>query len=283
MESDAMETEARPTPQPGRFGRFYLQELINSGGMADIWVATDPQGQPFALRRLHDDLRYNFLARRRFTRGCKILAQIHDHDKVIRYIEHGKIERTPYLLMEYVEGSNLKQLLGRNDPALAENVAQIIIDMAVALEHVHESGFIHLDYKPENVLVTRNASVRLVDFDLAQPKPERPQKMSRNPGTPAYMAPEQLQREGLDQRTDIFAFGVSAYEVLTMAKPFPGDTPEEILRKQLNDDLIPPRELNPDIPPALEKVILKCLARDLTERYPFMSVVVRHLEQALYV
>ncbi|HXR07553.1 MAG TPA: serine/threonine-protein kinase [Candidatus Acidoferrum sp.] len=283
MESDAMDLEARPTPQPGRFGRFYLQELINSGGMADIWVATDPQGRPFALRRLHDDLRFNFLARRRFARGCKILSQIHEHDLVIGYIEHGKIEGTPYLLMEYVEGSNLKQLLGRNDPALADNVAQIIIDMAAALEHVHDSGFIHLDYKPENILVTRNGSVRLVDFDLAQPKPERPKKMSRNPGTPAYMAPEQLQREGLDQRTDIFAFGVSAYEVLTLSKPFPGDTPEEILRKQLNDELIPPRELNPDVPPALEKVILKCLARDPAERYPFMSVVVRHLEQALYL
>ncbi len=283
MDSDAMDLEARPTPLPGRFGRFYLQELINSGGMADIWVATDPQGTPFALRRLHDDLRFNFLARRRFARGCKILSQIHEHDKVIGYVEHGKIEGTPYLLMEYVEGSNLKQLLGRNDPALADNVAQIIIDMAAALEHVHDSGFIHLDYKPENILVTRNASVRLVDFDLAQPKPERPKKMSRNPGTPAYMAPEQLQREGLDQRTDIFAFGVSAYEVLTLTKPFPGDTPEEILRKQLNDELIPPRELNPDIPPALEKVILKCLARDPAQRYPFMSVVVRHLEQALYL
>jgi serine/threonine-protein kinase len=278
-----MDLEARPTPQPGRFGRFYLQELINSGGMADIWVATDPQGAAFALRRLHDDLRFNFLARRRFTRGCQILSQIHEHDKVIGYIEHGKIGGTPYLLMEYVEGSNLKQLLGRNDPELADNVAQIIIDMAVALEHVHESGFIHLDYKPENILVSRNASVRLVDFDLARPKPERPQKMSRNPGTPAYMAPEQLQREGLDQRTDIFAFGVSAYEVLTLAKPFPGDTPEEILRKQLNDELIPPRQLNPDIPVALERVILKCLALDLADRYPFMSVVVRHLEQALYV
>jgi len=283
MESDAMDLEARPTPQPGRFGRFYLQELINSGGMADIWVATDPQGAAFALRRLHDDLRFNFLARHRFARGCKILSQIHEHDKVIGYFEHGKIGGTPYLLMEYVEGSNLKQLLGRNDPALADNVAQIIIDMAVALEHVHDSGFIHLDYKPENILVSRNASVRLVDFDLARPKPERPQKMSRNPGTPAYMAPEQLQREGLDQRTDIFAFGVSAYEILTLAKPFPGDTPEEILRKQLNDELIPPRQLNPDIPVALEKVILKCLALDLADRYPFMSVVVRHLEQALYV
>lgn len=283
MEFDAQNLEGRPTPQPGRFGRFYLQELINSGGMADIWVATDPHGAAFALRRLHDDLRFNFVARRRFARGCKILSRIHEHDKMIRYYEHGNVKGTPYLLMEYVEGSNLKQLLGRNDPELADNVAQIMIDMAAALEHVHESGFLHLDFKPENVLVTRNSSVRLVDFDLAQPKPEKPKKMSGNPGTPAYMAPEQLQRDGIDQRTDIFAFGVAAYEVVTMAKPFPGDSPEEILRMQLQDELIPPRELNPGIPEALEKVLLKCLARDRAERYPFMSVVVRHLEQALYL
>ena len=283
MESDAQVIEGRPTPQPGRFGRFYLQELINSGGMADIWVATDPQGTAFALKRLHDNLRFNFTARRRFLRGCEILSQIHQHDKVIGYFEHGKIGGTPYLLMEYVEGSNLKQMLGRNDPAVGENVAQIVIDMAAALEHVHESGFLHLDFKPENIVVTRNASVRLVDFDLAQPKPEKPKKMSRNPGTPAYMAPEQLQRQGIDQRTDIFAFGVSAYEVVTLAKPFPGDTPEEILRSQLNGQPVPPRQLNPDIPPALEKVILQCLARDPAERYPLMTVVVPHLEQALYL
>jgi serine/threonine-protein kinase len=283
MDSDANNTDAEPTPQPGRFGRFYLQELINSGGMADIWVATDPQGAAFALRRLHKNLRFNFTARRRFWRGCEILSRIHEHDKVIGYYEHGKIEGTPYLLMEYVEGSNLKQMLGRNDPALAANVAQIMIDMATALEHVHESGYIHLDYKPENILVTRNASVRLVDFDLAQPKPEWPKKMSRNPGTPAYMAPEQLQREGVDQRTDIFAFGVAAYEMVTLAKPFPGDTPQEILRRQLDDKVIRPRDLNPDIPGDLEAILLKCLACDREERYPFMSVVVRKLEQALYL
>jgi serine/threonine-protein kinase len=125
--------------------------------------------------------------------------------------------------------------------------------------------------------------VRLVDFDLAQPKPEEPKKMSRNPGTPSYMAPEQLQREGIDQRADIFAFGVSAYELLTMAKPFPGENTEEILRKELNEDVIPPREHNADIPAALEKIILKCLRRNLEDRYPYMAVVVRDLSNALYV
>ena len=282
MDANLNDSGERPTPPPGRFGRFYLQELINSGGMADIWVATDAKGEAFALRRLHRNLRFNFTARRRFVRGCEILSKIHNHDQVIGYVEHGKIEGSLYLLMEYVEGSNLKQLLGRGDPTLGENVAQIMIDMAVALEHVHESGFLHLDYKPENILVTRNASVRLVDFDLARPKPDKPIKMSRNPGTPGYMAPEQLGREGIDQRTDIFAFGVTAYEVVTGAKPFPGDRPEEILRKELRDELIPPREHNADIPAGLEKIIVKCLRRDMGERYPFMGLVVRDLEQALY-
>jgi len=277
-------TENRPAPQPGAFGRFYLQELINSGGMADIWLATDQEHKAYALRKLHDDLRFNFLARRRFVRGCEILAHIHNHEYVIGYLEHGKINGALFCLMEYVESSNLKQLLVRNDPTLGENVGNILIDMAVALEHVHDSGFMHLDFKPENVLVTRNAAVRLVDFDLAQPKPEKPKKFSKNPGTPAYMAPEQLQREAFDHRVDVFAYGVTAYELLTGQKPFQGDTPEEILRRQLDrSGFVAPRELNPGIPPAVEKSILKCLDRDMDKRHPIVSVLVLELKAALYV
>ena len=288
MSFDQADKSGKSSAQPGRFGRFYLQELINSGGVSDIWVATDPQGQAFALRRFRGDSQLSFMdrmeARRRFFRGCEVLSKIHHHPNVIGYVEHGKIEGDPYLLMEYVEGSNLKQLLGRSDPILVDNVAQILIDTAVGLEHVHESGFMHLDFKPENVLVTRNGSVRLVDFDLAQPKPDAPAKISgKNSGTPAYMAPEQLMRQPIDQRADIFAYGVTAYELLTYAKPFPGDSPDEILRKELNDEVIAPRDLNPEIPVALENIILKCLKREMAERYPFMSVVVRDLEAALYV
>ena len=283
MPPDARSSDDRPAPKPGAFGRFYLQELINSGGMADIWLATDAEHKPYALRRLHDDLKFSFVARRRFVRGCEILSKIHNHDYVIGYIEHGKISGTLYCLMEYVEGSNLKQLFARNDPMLSEHIGNILIDMAVALEHVHDSGFMHLDFKPENVLVTRNAAVRLVDFDLAQPIPKEPKKFSKNPGTPAYMAPEQLQREAYDHRVDIFAYGVAAYELLTGRKPFEGDSPDEILRKQLSGNLITPRELNPEIPPPLEKTILKCLERDPNKRHPIVSVLVLELKSALYV
>ena len=270
---------------PGPFGRFYLQELLNSGGMADIWLATDDKNKPYALRRMLESYKWNFFAKRRFMRGCEILATISDNDNIISYVEHGKIKGQLYLLMEYVEASNLKELYADHDPVLLDNVAQILIDMAEALEHMHENGFMHLDFKPENVLVTRNASVRLVDFDLAQAIPEKPIKPAKkNPGTPAYMAPEQLLGEPINHRVDIFSYGVAAYELLTNQKPFPGDTPGEILKKQLDrSDFAPPRQYNPDLPAALEKVILRCIERDPDRRYPFIGLMARELKAALYV
>jgi hypothetical protein len=191
--------------QKGFAGKFYPQELINSGGMSEIWLVTDGRGKPFALRKLKKELRFNLLARRRFLRGCE-------------------------------------------------------------------------------VLITRNGGVQLIDFDLAQPIPEKPIKMSKNPGTPGYMAPEQLQREPIDARVDVFAYGVAAYEILTNLKPFPGETPAEILAAQLNPaGPVPPREHNPGIPFALEKAILKCIAREPDRRYPFMSILKHDVENALYV
>ena len=246
MFSEDSKDKSAATGAPVAFGRFYLQELINSGGMADIWLATDANGKAYALRRLHDRLRFNFVARRRFVRGAEILSRIHDHHCIIGYVEHGKISGHLYLLMEYVEGENLKELYARYDRVLVENVAQILIDMSLGLEHVHANGYMHLDFKPENVLVTRNGSVRLVDFDLAQQIPEKPIKASKkNPGTPSYMAPEQLLGQPISHRVDIFSYGVTAYELLTNQKPFPGETPAQILQKQLDrSDFVAPRQYN---------------------------------------
>lgn len=273
------------TMTQGRFGgRFNLHELLNSGGMSEIWLVTDSRGKPYALRKLKNELKFNFLARRRFARGCEVLSKITDSDHIVGYVEHGKLEGMPFMLMDYVEAENLKELFARGDPLLQENVAQILIDAAVALNHVHESGFMHLDFKPENILITRNGSVRLIDFDLAQPIPEKPKKFSKNPGTPGYMAPEQLLRQPIDARADIFAYGVAAYELVTNNKPFPGDTPAEILAAQMApNNPTPVREHNPEIPAALEKIILKCLAREPDRRYPFSSVLVRDLQNVLYV
>jgi serine/threonine-protein kinase len=269
---------------PEKYGRFELHELINSGGMADLYLATDEKKQTVAVRRLRGAGAFDFTTKRRFVRGCEILSQIHNHEFVIGYIEHGKENGSFYLAMEYIEGNNLKLLAADSDPVLAENIGNILIESAQALEHVHDSGFIHLDFKPENILLSRNASLRLVDFDLSIPKPDAPIKTRNNPGTPAYMSPEQLLRQPIDHRVDIWAYGVTAFELLTGSKPFPGETAEDILRLQLErSGFKPPRELNPDIPAAMEKIILKCLEQNPEKRYPFASVLVRDLQAALYI
>ena len=270
--------------EPQQFGRFQLHELINSGGMAEIWLATDEENQHFALRRMQPVGFFDFAAKKRFVRGCEILKEVSDHPLIIGYFEHGKIDGSLYLLMEYLEGQNLKLWAAEGAPLINENISAILIDMALALEHVHDRGFMHLDFKPENVMLSRNASMRLVDFDLSKPIPKSPEKAKDNPGTPVYMAPEQLQGLPFDHRVDIFAYGVTAYELLTGQKPFPGENSGEILRKQIvRNHFLKPREVNPDIPENLENIVMKCIESDMEERYPHMSVLARDVQSALYL
>jgi serine/threonine protein kinase len=280
--SEVKTTKDAVVAESSTFGPFRLHELINSGMMADLWLATNQKEETFALRIMHRRLRFNLLAKKRFLRGCEILSQIHNHDQVIGYHGQGKIDGRLYLLMEYVEGGNMRELFSRNDPLLVDHVWNILLDMALALEQVHDSGFMHLDYKPENILLTRNGQLRLVDFDLSLPKPEKPVKLWKYGGTPAYMAPEMLRHQPVDHRADIFAYGVAAYELLTRKRPFIGDTVSEIARKQMdaNHDFTSPREHNPDLSVPMEKLILKCLERDPDKRYPFMSFLIRDLKAA---
>lgn len=267
-----------------RLGRYTLHELINSGGMSEIWLATDEAGHSYAVRLMLDNRLLAFTARRRFLTGCEVLRDLPPHPAVIGYVEHGKIDGELALVMEYVEGENLKLVMTEGDPVLAENLAAILLDMASALEHLHDHGFMHLDFKPENVVMTRNGSVRLVDFDLALPIPDPPRRLDKNPGTPFYMSPEQLLREPVDHRADLWAYGVTAYELLTGRKPFPGETPDAVLRRQLDrSDFIPPSQLNPDLPAGLERILLRCLERDMDRRYPVTSVLLHELRQVLLV
>lgn len=252
--------------------------------MAEIWYATDAEGKPHAIKRMHEHLCSSFLAKKRFFDGCKVLAAVQDHEYVIAYEGHGKISGVPYLAMEYVAGYNLKQASASGDSSLEEYIGNILIDTAEALEHVHDHGYMHLDFKPENVLVTANGNIRLVDFDLARLIPPKPKKFWKSPGTPAYMSPEQLLNAGVDQRADIWAYGVAAFELLTDKKPFPGEKPREVLEKQreMRGKSVSVRAINADIPANLEAIIQGCLQYDLVDRFPNMSVVAARMRQALY-
>ena len=267
------------------FGRFFLHEKISQGAMAEIWLAADKEGNNFALRRLYNTSIFGLKTKKLFTRGCEILEKIHQHPHIIGYYEHGKIDGLSYVLLEYVEGYNLKLAPTRCPEIVEAYVGNILIECAASLEHMHDCGYMHLDFKPENIMLNRDGDVRLIDFDLAEEKPDKPRKMDKHSGTPAYMAPEQLQKMPLDHRADIFAFGITAYELLTNKKPFSGDTQEEVIRRHLDpkNQIASTRQHNPEIPLALDKIVLQCLERDPDKRYPYMSVLVRDLKAALYV
>lgn len=262
------------------FAGFTVLEKVNRGGMADIYLAVDRAGQRFALRLLLPEFRYSWGRIRQFNWGCKVLQQL-DHPNIVHIYDEGKFKGFRYALLEFVEGPNLKEKILRNDTLIAANVLKLLTGMASALAHLHEHGYIHLDFKPENIIVSRDYDPKLIDFDLAVPRPSRPKKGISAGGTLAYWAPEQIARQPVDERADIFSFGVTAYEMLSGKKPIIGDTQEEILGKyaNFNQHLKPLRAHVPNIPPWIEHIILKCLEWDVARRYPSMSLVVRDLEK----
>jgi serine/threonine protein kinase len=261
------------------FAGYTVLERINRGGMADIYLAADRDGRQRVLRVLLPTLRFHWTSRRRFRWGCEVESRL-DHPNVARCFEYGTFHGRLYAVLEYVPGPNLKECILRSDPMLGQQRLHLLVGMASGLAHIHEHGFLHLDFKPENVLVTRGADAKIIDFDLAIERPSEPKRVRRLSGTPAYLAPEQIHRQPVDERADIFAFGLTAYEMLTGKKPVTGNTFQEVMRKYANFEhhLKPLRAHVDDIPHAIERVVLKCLERDVARRYPSMSLVVRDLQ-----
>ena len=220
-----------------------------------------------------------------FRRGCEVMAKIKPHPNVIRYIKHGRKSGRSYMLLDYVEGANLRTLMIQDSPLLHDSLSDLLVDMAGALAHVHGNSFMHLDFKPENLQISRGGILMLCDFDTALPIPDKPAKLPRKSGTPLYMPPEIAKGWEVDQRADIYSFAVTAYELVTRIKPFEGQSPQEMLRNQLNPKYLirRPRDLNPNVPVVLDSLLMKCLSFLPDQRYPFMAHVLRDLHKALGV
>ena len=267
----------------GKFGDYRLLELISYGGIAAIWHVTDRQGKDYALRVLHDSFGNNSAGPEMFRRGCDVMASLPPHPHIIRYHSHGTHEKRDYMLLEYIEGANLRQMTIKHDPLIEEKLSDIILELAEAVAHLHTNDWMHLDIKPENLVISRSGILKLCDFDTTLPIPSSPTKLPKKSGTPLYMPPEIVNGWGTDQRADIYSFGVTVYELVTRLKPFEGDSPAEMLRNQLDSryHIRRPRELNPGVPMGLENLIIKCLAHLPEKRYAFMAHVLRDLHKAL--
>ncbi|HMP76358.1 MAG TPA: serine/threonine-protein kinase [Kiritimatiellia bacterium] len=261
------------------FAGYAITRRLASGGMTYLYVGVDNQQNRVVIRRLKAEYLRDRRVRANFLNGAQFLGNLH-HPNVVRLIKAGLYQDEPFTVVEFVEARNLRELILRKDPLLYQNTLTIMRQMAAAMSYVHLSGFLHLDIKPENFIVRNDGLLILIDFDLAIERKPKPVKLSPLPGTFAYLPPETLLRNLVDEQTDIYAFGVTCYEMLTGHKPFEGVTLEDARKAQVDPNGRPTRFRfhNVNIPPSMENLILKCLAYRQIDRYPSMSLVMRDLE-----
>ena len=262
------------------FAGYRIVRVLGSGGMTRLYVAMDDLQNRVVLRHLLDHCADNRTARQQFFDGADLLRRL-NHPNIIKVLKTGSEGDIPFMILEYVESRTLRDLLLSKDFLLTQNALSLIRQLAAALAYVHDNGYLHLDIKPENILVRPDGRLVLIDFDLAIKIRRWFKRISQVPGTPAYVAPETLTKHVVDERSDIFSFGVTCYEMLTFHKPFETARAEQALAAQVDPHIppTPPRQYNPQLPSSLEGIVLKCLAKQTDDRYPSMSLVTRDLEK----
>jgi serine/threonine protein kinase/tetratricopeptide (TPR) repeat protein len=264
-------------------GAYRIVEKLGQGGMATVFKAYHPALDRYvAIKVMHPAFTEdpNFLAR--FQREARIVAKL-DHPHIVPIYDFAEHKDHPYLVMRFIEGETLKARL-RRETLDTEQVLRIVRAVGKALTYAHGQGVLHRDIKPSNVLLTPEGGVYLTDFGLARMAEAGESTLSRDMmvGTPQYISPEQAKgvRE-LDARTDIYSLGVVLYEMVVGQAPFTADTPYAIIHDHIFTPLPLPRELNPDLPEPLERVLLRALAKDPDDRFQTVEELVNALEEAL--
>jgi len=247
-------------------GRYRVLRRLGSGGMADVYLAEDQQlGRRVAIKILNERHAHDEQFVERFRREAKNAAGL-SHPNIVPVYDRGEAEGTSYIAMEYLEGRTLKQLIVRDTmpiPVVVEYTRQIL----AALGFAHRRGIVHRDIKPHNVLVSSDGRLKVTDFGIARAGASQMTEVGSIIGTAQYLSPEQARGTQVDQRSDLYSTGVVLYELLTGVVPFSGDTPVEIAMKHLSTAPEPPSRKRPGIPRELDLVVLRALAKDVSERY----------------
>lgn len=266
------------------FAGYSITRSITGGGMTKLYVAIDPQQMRYVIRVLDPVVARERKSRNRFFHGGEVIARLNSpqqHPNIVRFIKAGYENKTPYMVLEYVESRTLRDLLLYREPLLTDNVMVFIRQLANVIQYVHARGFLHLDIKPENILIRPDGRLVLIDFDLALPRKRFFKKLANVSGTTAYVPPETLVNRTADERADIYAFGICCYEMLSFHKPYEGEKIELVRAAQI-DPKIPPtpiKQYNPAIPAALGNLVMKCIAKKPADRYPDMVLVLRDLNK----
>jgi eukaryotic-like serine/threonine-protein kinase len=258
-----------PVSAGDQIDHYHVDSLLARGGMASVFRATDVRsGRGVVIKIPHPEAECDPVFFDRFRREEQI-GRVMDHPGVVKEISDGTKSRV-YMVLEWVEGRLLREILAREGRLPIDRAVNIAIDVCGALEHVHNHGVVHRDLKPENIMVDGRDRIKLIDFGIASKQGARRLtfgKFSRLTGTADYIAPEQIKGKRGDARTDIYALGVMLYEMVTGRVPFEGDNVFAVMNGRLHDDAPPARKANPEISLQLEQIIRRAMARDPRNRY----------------
>ncbi|NLW48608.1 MAG: Stk1 family PASTA domain-containing Ser/Thr kinase [Firmicutes bacterium] len=261
--------------------RYRLLELIGEGGMALVYKAEDSLlCRAVAVKILRPQYASDAEFVERFHREAKAAASL-AHPNVVNIFDVGKEDDIDYIVMEYIPGENLKDLIKRNVPMAVEQALDITRQIGEALHHAHQRNIIHRDIKPHNILVTPEGQIKVTDFGIARAiSASSFTQAGMVIGSVQYSSPEQVKGGVVGPQSDIYSLGCVLYELLTGTIPFQGDTSISIAMQHLQGSLIPIRELRPDIPVAIERIVEQAMAKDINQRYPSALAMLKEINLA---
>jgi serine/threonine-protein kinase len=263
--------------------RYELEQLVGSGGMSSVYRAHDRVlDRTVALKVMHQRLIGQPEYVERFRREARMVAGLL-HQNIVTVIDGGEDEGRPFIVFEFVEGENLKQLLGRSGPLPVEQAVELAVQIARALSFAHTSGYVHRDVKPQNVLLNGDGEAKVTDFGIARALDvEHGVTLTGTIlGTSDYIAPEQAQGRHVDEHTDVYSLGVVLYELLTGELPFTGDNFVAVAMRHINEPAPHVSERRPDVPPRLDAAVARARAKRAEDRFPTMADFGRELQACL--
>ncbi|MEU1090350.1 protein kinase [Streptomyces sp. NPDC005576] len=255
-------------------GRYRMTHRLGRGGMAEVYAAEDVRlGRTVAVKLLRSDLAEDPVSKARFTREAQSVAGL-NHHAIVAVYDSGEDtvggQTVPYIVMELVEGRTIRELLLSAEAPPPEQALIIVSGVLEALAYSHQHGIVHRDIKPANVIITNSGAVKVMDFGIARALHGAQSTMTQTGmvmGTPQYLSPEQALGKAVDHRSDLYATGCLLYELLALRPPFTGETPLSVVYQHVQDIPLPPSEVSEDVPPELDGLVMRSLAKEPDDRF----------------
>src|SRR4051812_8208843 len=269
-------------------GRYELGDVLGYGGMAEVHLGRDVRlGRDVAVKVLRPDLARDPSFQGRFRREAQSAASL-NHPSIVAVYDTGKDRHngssTPYIVMEYVEGRSLREVIEAEGHLLPRRALELTAQICAALDQAHRAGIVHRDVKPGNVMLTPGGDVKVMDFGIARAVTGTAATMTQTAaviGTAHYLSPEQARGEHVDARSDVYSTGCLLYELLTGGPPFSGDSAVAVAYQHVREEPVPPSRIEPDVSPSVDAIVLKAMAKNAANRYQTAGEMRADIERAL--